>query len=229
MSDVLRLSVRPVFRGKRRVLGSQVMSLPRGTNVALAGLNGAGKTSLFLALVGGLRGTRRPEGAGALAISYLPQSVAVPEALTAEDFGELACGVPFRRLDSVFPDFELGRFRARRLSGLSQGERQLLVCLLALTQPADLVLLDEPMASLDMKRRSQLRQVIRDRRGLAAETVLILASPVPSELGATCEHLVTITGGMITNHGPLAGFLERQRGNGAEAADLEEAILAAVN
>lgn len=206
-----------IRRGGTPVLKGQTVHLEPGTNVGLAGLNGAGKTSLLLYLADALLRRRPPIEGG---VAFLPQDVPAPSRLRVRDFSRLVYGVEFERIVDLYGELGLQHFGPRRITRVSKGERQLLAALMTLAQRRGLILLDEPTASLDMRRRAQLQGIIAERRGVEEHAVLIVASPVPSVLARTCQHLAVLTDRTVIVH---PNFLAS--GSMGSEDELEAAVL----
>jgi peptide/nickel transport system ATP-binding protein len=144
--------VRHAF-GARTVLDGVDFSCRRGEIVAIVGESGAGKTTLVRALVGHLR----PDGG---AIERPPRATAL-QLVCQDAFASLTPGAPLRRLlaEAHAPYFDAGAGAAavalppalleqprERMSG---GERRRAALLRALAVNPDVLVLDEPTASLD--------------------------------------------------------------------------------
>ena len=125
-----------------------------GERVAVAGPNGAGKTTLLKAL-------RADDTA------VVPQTIPADLPLRARDFvmlGRTASLSPWRapsRADEEAVDRALAAtdtttLAGRRMDAVSGGERQRLALALALATEAPYLLLDEPTAHLDFRRRDEL-------------------------------------------------------------------------
>jgi ABC-type multidrug transport system ATPase subunit len=157
-------------RGVARRFGSRVALLPtdvalaEGEVVALVGPNGAGKSTLLSILAGALEpseGTvERPRRVG-----WVPQRAAHYGRLTALENLRLFASlerVPGARADELAAEFGLPD--GTRAASLSVGNRQRLDVALALLAKPQVLLLDEPTASLDPAQRER---VWRIARGLA--------------------------------------------------------------
>jgi ABC-type multidrug transport system ATPase subunit len=154
-------------RGVARRFGSRVALLPTdvslaaGEVVALVGPNGAGKSTLLSILAGALEPTEgvveRPGRVG-----WVPQRPAHYGRLTALEnlrlFAALE-GAPDARAEELAADFELPR--DTRASSLSVGNRQRLDVALALLSSPQVLLLDEPTASLDPAQRERVWRIAR--------------------------------------------------------------------
>ena len=161
-------------RGVARRFGSRVALLPtdvtlaEGEVVALVGPNGAGKSTLLSILAGAREpseGTvERPRRVG-----WVPQRAAHYGRLTALEnlrlFASLE-GVPRVRAEELAAEFDLPE--GTRAASLSVGNRQRLDVALALLASPQVLLLDEPTASLDPAQRERVWQIARgvsDRGG----------------------------------------------------------------
>jgi ABC-2 type transport system ATP-binding protein len=204
--------------GRRTVaLGGIDLSVRRRSITALVGPNGAGKSTLIKAWVGFERPTAgRVEVAGinpwvdraaALAhIGYVPQTAALYRELTVADHVELAAdlrGDPFdpsiaiRRLDELEIPLDA---RAGELSG---GQAAQVGLALALGTRADVLLLDEPLASLDPLARREFLHVLMDAVRIGGSTAL-LSSHVITDIEQACDHLVVLGGGRKLLDAPIA-------------------------
>ncbi|GIU96676.1 MAG: hypothetical protein KatS3mg013_0479 [Actinomycetota bacterium] len=197
--EVRRLS--KVYRSGRG-LHEVDLALPRGAIVALGGPNGSGKSTLLRCLAGlatyrgevilGGRPLDRSPTSRAL-VGYLPQVLAFPtEATVGETLDLLA------RLRGAKPSDLPGGFlpgTSEPIGSLSEGQRHRVGLAAALLGDPPLLLLDEPLASLDEAGRATVRAVLRDRcnRGATA----IVTSPSPTELEAVADVLVRMEEGRI--------------------------------
>jgi ABC-type multidrug transport system ATPase subunit len=160
---VTLLSARGVARrfGSRTALLPTDVTLAEGEVVALVGPNGAGKSTLLSILAGALDpsegAVERPERVG-----WVPQRAAHYGRLTALEnlrlFASLE-GVPLGRADELAVEFDLPA--ETRAASLSVGNRQRLDVALALLASPQVLLLDEPTASLDPAQRERVWQIAR--------------------------------------------------------------------
>ena len=140
--------------GKVVALDGVSVRIAPGERVAVAGPNGAGKTTLLKALRGD-------------DTAVVPQTIPADLPLRARDFvmlGRTANLSPWRapsRADEEAVDRALAAtdtttLAGRRMDAVSGGERQRLALALALATEAPCLLLDEPTAHLDFRRRDEL-------------------------------------------------------------------------
>ncbi len=206
------LSARGVARRYGRVvaLAPTTLDIERGEAVALIGPNGAGKSTLLSILAGALEPTEGEieGGSGVRRVGWVPQSPAHYSRLTPRENLEL-----FARLEAV-PDpegtadrflrlLELpddGRFTAQ----LSAGNQQRLNLAVALLGRPEVLLLDEPTASLDPRQRRRLWDVagqVREREG-----AVVFATQNLEELDHVATRVVVLLDGAVVFAGSLEDF-----------------------
>ncbi|MCX7025349.1 MAG: ABC transporter ATP-binding protein [Spirochaetes bacterium] len=159
---------------------SASVALERGEILALVGPSGCGKTTLLrliarletadsgrLVLDGRDISGAKPESLG---IGFVFQDHALFPHLSVRDnvaFGLAVRGMPRRarrlKADGLLDRLGLGGFGPRHVGTLSGGERQRVALARALAIDPRLILLDEPLSSVDETQRSTLRDEIRTR------------------------------------------------------------------
>jgi ABC-2 type transport system ATP-binding protein len=190
-------------------------AIPEGAVVGLVGRNGAGKSTLMRCLLGlttPASGESRLLGAPSLKLpdavlerlGYAAQTPDLFPRLTGEEhLEEIAAvypGVHMRDAVALAGRLDLGL--ARRAGELSQGDQQKLAVVLALAHDPDLLLLDEPVASLDpISRRDFMRALFAMRRKPSPRTVLV-SSHLLSDLERVVSHV------MFLREGRLQLFIE---------------------
>ena len=215
----MNLQLRQVGKrfGKSVALRDVDLSIASGARVALLGPNGSGKTTLTRAIMGlvaidgeilidGRPMTDRLMVASRLA--YVPQ-IAPAMAASVREVIRAVCdlrGLAPAAVAEVAAELglDVGRVAARPLRGLSGGMRQKLLLALALASPADLLILDEPTASLDAAARARFHE--RFAR-LAEHATVILCSHRLDELRALVDHVVVLAEGRVTHDGPATAYL----------------------
>ena len=210
------------------------LEIPSGTTTALVGPNGAGKSTL-LALIGG---TLRPhcgrivledrvlvdiaDGRArtwvpphARLVATLGQDPALFPHLTALGnimFGLRARGIPTRRAKTEahnrLEQIGLLELADRRPAQLSGGQAQQVAVARALATEPRLLLLDEPMAALDVDVAPALREQLR--RFLEGRTALVVSHDVLDAM-TLGRNLAVLEGGRLVEHGPVLEVLNRPR------------------
>jgi len=185
-------------RGTRDVVRDVSLSVARGEVLALVGPNGSGKSTTLAALGGALAprsGTVRLDGvelprfqrrALARRLARLPQEPLCPEGLTVDDL--VLCGRHAHRgwlemprpadrgaVSSAIRTMGLAELRHRRVETLSGGERRRAWLAMVLAQRAEVLLLDEPTAALDVRHQHEvLDLLIQVNREHGTSIVLVL-------------------------------------------------------
>jgi ABC-2 type transport system ATP-binding protein len=191
-----------------------------GNVVGVIGKNGAGKTTLLDVLLGfspATTGTATVFGADSFElptqakrrIGYVPQQDELVDSLTGAQQLALAAS-----LHDHWDAALIGRLTAewevpleRPVQALSGGERQKLSTLLALGHEPDLLVLDEPAASLDpVARRQFLRQVLDIAE--SAHRVVIFSTHIVADLERVANQVWIIRDGSLVWAGELDALKE---------------------
>jgi ABC-2 type transport system ATP-binding protein len=199
------------------------LTLPARRVIALVGPNGAGKTTLLRLLVGLLAPTEgRVEVLGQSPATNTPQALArigfvaqehpLYRRFTVADllhFGR-SCNL---RFDTSVAQRRLSRLDIplnRRAGALSGGQQAQVALALALAKQPDLLILDEPLASLDPIARREFLQTLMSAVAEDGVTVLF-SSHVISELQRVCDHLVLLNHGRVALSGDIDDLLDEHR------------------
>ena len=193
------------------------MNVPSGTKVALIGPNGSGKSTLIRVLMGlvAYRGEVRLDGlspfrdrvALARRMAYVPQ-VAPRMRASVDEVVRMVCrvrGLARRAVAEAASDFELDidEVATRPMHGLSGGMKQKLLVALALAARAELLILDEPTASLDARNRARFFRRIGEQAG----ATVLLCSHRLEEIEHMVDQVVELRTGQVAFDGPAAAFL----------------------
>ncbi|UOX90318.1 ABC transporter ATP-binding protein [Amycolatopsis sp. FBCC-B4732] len=206
--------------GRTWALRDCALAVPAGRIVALAGPNGAGKTTLLHLAAGLLRpdsGDVRvfghPPAAALPEIGFVAQDTPLYRDFTAAELITMGGKLNPRRWDAA-PARErlaaLGVPLDRPAGKLSGGQRAQVALALALAKRPRLLLLDEPIASLDPLAR---REFLRTLMGAVAEdgTTVLLSSHLLIDLERTCDHLVVLQDARVRLTGPVDELLDAHR------------------
>jgi ABC-2 type transport system ATP-binding protein len=207
------LSVRGVARRYGRVvaLAPTTLDVRAGEAVALIGPNGAGKSTLLAILAGALEPSEGEVTAGNHSgprVGWVPQRPAHYARLTPRENLEL-----FARLEEVDnPTETADRFvrflelpdDGRLTAHLSAGNQQRLNLALALLSQPEVLLLDEPTASLDPRQRRRLWDAasqVRDRDG-----AVVFATQNLEEVERFATRVIVLLDGAVVFEGSLEDF-----------------------
>ena len=208
--------------GRKWALRGCTLDLPEGRIAALVGPNGAGKTTLLHLAIGLIEPTEGGiEVVGSRAastpdqlrrIGFLAQDAPVYPTLSIAD--HLRFG---RHMNSGWDDAfarrrieELGLDLRQRAGKLSGGQRAQLALTLALAKRPELLLLDEPVASLDPLAR---RDFLATLTSYVAENeiTVVLSSHLLADLERVCDHVVLVSAGKVQLAGDVDAVLARHR------------------
>jgi ABC-2 type transport system ATP-binding protein len=203
---------------RRWALRDCTLEIPAGRVTGLVGPNGAGKTTLLSLMVGLLVptvgtievcGGRPAADTSQLAkVGFVAQDNPTYAGLSVDEHLHLGAHLnprwdaetARRRIDRLGLD---PHQKAGRLSG---GQRAQLALTLGLAKRPDLLVLDEPVASLDPLARREFLQVLME--AVAEEGIsVLLSSHVVSDLERVCDHLVVLVDSHVRIAADVDGLL----------------------
>ena len=212
--------------GHRLALTDCTLSIPAKQIVGLVGPNGAGKTTLLNLAVGLLPptsgtievlGGRPGSGPAQLAkVGFVAQDAPVYAGFTVADhlrFGAHTnpgwdATLARDRIDRL--GLDLGQ-RAGKLSG---GQRAQLALTLALAKRPELLILDEPIASLDPLARSEFLRSLAEFAA-SGQVSVVMSSHLVSDLERICDYLIVLVASRIRVAGPVTDLVA-SHGQGLE-------------
>jgi iron complex transport system ATP-binding protein len=217
-----------VRRGGKAILGPLDWQVGRGEHWGVAGPNGAGKTTLLrvaaaqmrpsagdATVLGGRLGrvqlpalrARIGLVEPALGRRFYPQQRAIDVVLTGADGTILPTDTAAATVEharSLLDAVGVGALATRLFAGCSEGERARILLARALLADAELLVLDEPAAGLDLPGRelllAALDRVLAERPGLTTVTV----THHLEELPAATTHALLLRDGLAVAAGPVA-------------------------
>jgi ABC-2 type transport system ATP-binding protein len=204
---------------RRWALADCTLEIPAGHVTGLVGPNGAGKTTLLSIAVGMLRpttgsievcGGRPGAGAGQLAkVGFVAQDTPTYSGLTVDEHLRLGAHLNPGWDDAVARSRigRLGLDPAQRAGKLSGGQRAQLALTLGLAKRPELLVLDEPVASLDPLARREFLQILMEAVA-EHELSVVLSSHVVSDLERVCDHVVVLVDSQVRVEGDVESLLE---------------------
>ncbi|HZM79788.1 MAG TPA: ABC transporter ATP-binding protein [Candidatus Limnocylindrales bacterium] len=226
LGDITRpvLETTGLAKGYGRVwaLRDCTLALPPGRVAALVGPNGAGKTTLMHLAMGLLRpdagsmrvlGQQAANNTDVLArVGFVAQETPLFRDFRVSEMLTLGSRLN-RRFDIAHARHRLERLGIpldRRTRTLSGGQRAQVALTLALAKRPELLLLDEPLASLDPLARREFLQTLM---GAVAEdgTTVLLSSHLVGDLERVCDHLIVLHSARVQVAGDVDTLLAEHR------------------
>jgi len=223
---MIRWSDVVVSYGNGAVVGPVSLAVVDGEWLGLIGPNGAGKSTLLRTAVGLVEylGTvdigqdRRVAGRD---IAWLPQRPHLPEEMSVSDYVLLGRTPHIGYLGSESPSdmaaaagaidrLGLELLSTRRLATLSGGEAQRVVLARALAQEANVLLLDEPTANLDVGHAVEVLETLDSLRRDEGLTVVTAIHDL-TLAGRFADRLALLAGGALISDGSPADVLTEDR------------------
>ena len=203
---------------QRWALRDCTLQVPAGRVVGLVGPNGAGKTTLLQLAVGllepsaghiavlGDRPAAGPEQLGR--VGFVAQDTPVYSALSVGEHLRLGgwlnpsfdTAAAQRRID------QLGLDPNQRAGKLSGGQRAQLALTLALAKRPELLILDEPVASLDPLARHEFLQHLMESVA-EHEVSVVLSSHLVADVQRVCDYVIVLAGSRVQVAGDVEELL----------------------
>ena len=208
--------------GRRWALQGCTVELPTGRVAGLVGPNGAGKTTLLHLAVGLLKptagsiaglgepGAARPQQLAR--VGFLAQETPLYGSLTIAD--HLHFGAALNpHWDAALAEARIERLgldRSQRAGTLSGGQRAQLALPLAVAKRPELLVLDEPVASLDPLARREFLQSLMEFTA-EHEVSVVLSSHLIADLERVCDYLILLAEGRLQLAGDVDELLASHR------------------
>ena len=210
-------------------------AVPPGQTIGLLGGNGAGKTTTIAMLLGMLIPTAghitilghdmgRHRFRALARMNFSSPYIALPSRLSVAEnlrvYGHLY-NVPRleARIAKLADELDLGAFLDRPAGALSAGQKTRVALAKALINEPDVLLLDEPTASLDPDTGDMVRGWLERYRARSGCTIL-LASHNMAEVERLCDQVLMLRRGQLVDEGTPAALLAKYGRN-----DLEQVFL----
>jgi ABC-2 type transport system ATP-binding protein len=204
--------------GRRWALSDCTLNIPAGHVAGLVGPNGAGKTTLLNLATGMLApttgtiqvlGAAPASGPAQLArVGYVAQDTPTYAGLSVEDHLRLGAhlnprwdaGLAHKRISQLGLD---PRQKAGKLSG---GQRAQLALTLAIAKRPELLILDEPIASLDPLARREFLQVLMEATA-ENEISVVMSSHLVADLERVTDYLIVLINSRVQIAGDIDEML----------------------
>jgi iron complex transport system ATP-binding protein len=233
MSPVLELSNVSVVRGGNRILDQVDWSVSPDERWVILGPNGAGKTTLLQVASAAMHptsgaATLLDERLGksdvfelkpriGLASSAMAKRIPADEAvldvvLTAAyavtgRWNEVYEDIDVNRARRVLGEWKLSTFEDRRFGTLSDGEQKRVQIARAVMTDPEVLLLDEPAASLDLGAREELLQLLGGFASNPESPAMVMVTHHVEEIPVGFTHVLLLADGRVHAAGPLGEVL----------------------
>jgi iron complex transport system ATP-binding protein len=218
------------YRGGTLVLDDVSTTIPRGGLVGILGPNGSGKTTLLRILAGLLRPSQGsvsldgadlrtvPRASVARRMAMVPQETQLAFEYTVLEMATMGRYPHLGAFEIEGPeDLEIARealratgtdhLASRLFNTLSGGEKQRVVIAGALAQAPEILLLDEPTASLDLAYQLEIRSILRTLNRDRDLTIVVSTHDL-NFAASLCRELVLLHQGRVLASGPTETMLE---------------------
>jgi ABC-2 type transport system ATP-binding protein len=218
-----------------RALDNISLTIPQGATVGFVGGNGAGKTTTIFTIMGLIAPSsgrvtvfghdiKREAYSVLHRMNFASPYMNMPARLSVRQnlriFGQLyGLRDIKKRLPQLAHEFELGDILDRTLGTLSAGQKTRVSLAKALLNDPDILLLDEPTASLDPDRSAWVHHRLETHRRRLGTTIL-LTSHNMAEIERLCDLVVVMRYGRIVEQGTVAELRYRY-----SATSLDDALM----
>jgi zinc/manganese transport system ATP-binding protein len=223
---LLELNDVGVRLGGRQVLGEVTFTIARGEFAGIIGPNGAGKTTLLRLILGLLEpsaGWVRIDGAArqktrrtltgrpksGASIGYVPQKLLIDPDMPLRARDVVSLGLDGHRLGFAFPsrqrrelvdqalhDVGAGGYADARVGELSGGEQQRVLIAHALISRPSLLLLDEPLANLDLRSEQEIVTLL-GKLATEHEIAVLLSAHDMNPLMGVMDRIIYVANGRV--------------------------------
>lgn len=218
-TDLVALTGVSKHYGAHQAIDGLDLQLREGECVALAGHNGAGKSTMIKLILGLIRPTRgrvaifgqdahSPAAARLRGrIGYLPETVALHPSMTGEEtlaFYARLKRQPLSGNAALLEKVGIAGAARRRVGGYSKGMRQRLALAQALLGQPRVLLFDEPTTGLDPASRLMFYDIVHELR--AAGATILLSTHALSELAGHADRIVVMKAGKKIADGAMSAL-----------------------
>jgi len=216
------------YRNGNTALYNASFEIPRGTVTALVGVNGAGKSTIFKAIMGfvpvakgeiRLLGKSISEALRSNLVAYVPQSeevdwafpVLVEDVVMMGRYGHMGwlrrpSAKDHEAVTQALARVSMSEFRDRQIGELSGGQRKRVFLARALAQEGQIILLDEPFTGVDVKTEDQIVALLRELRDEGR--VMLVSTHNLGSVPEFCDRTILVKGTVLA-HGRTENVFTR--------------------
>ncbi|MEY4654771.1 MAG: ABC transporter ATP-binding protein [Rhodoluna sp.] len=251
MSEVLSFKNLTLVRDGKNILEDVSWSVSADQRWVIVGPNGAGKTSLLKLAAAQLQpssGSAQILGetlgeinvfelrtrigfASSAVAGRIPNSEPVLDAVMTASyaitgrFKEKYDEVDIRRAKRVLKEWDLGHLADRAFGTLSDGEKKRTQIARAVMPDPELLLLDEPVASLDIGSREATIKILSGYASHPKAPAIVMVTHHLEEIPSGFTHALVLNNGKILEAGPITQTLTTEKLSAAYGLELEVALI----
>jgi zinc/manganese transport system ATP-binding protein len=240
METLVSLDKVAVRLGGRQILQDVSLEIEQGEFTGLIGPNGAGKTTLLRVILG-LQHTTEGTVTKHATVGYVPQKLLIDPDMPLRVKDVVALGIDGHKLGMTFPSKErrervqgmleavgAGGYANARVGELSGGEQQRVMIAHALISKPKLLLLDEPLANLDISSSHDIVALLADL-SRKEEIAVLLSAHDMNPLLPVMDRIVYVAGGKVASGTPdevvQSGVLAKLYGQPVEVLRVHGRVL----
>ena len=208
---LLQLDGVGIHLGGRQILSDVSFSVHKGEFAAIIGPNGAGKTTLLKLILG-----LRPMSAGRVikhqtTVGYVPQKIVIDSDIPLRardvvslglDGHKLGFSLPSRsrkeKIEQALVDVGANEFADARVGELSGGQQQRVLIAHALVSRPQLLLLDEPLANLDLRSEQEIVTLL-GKLAREQEIAILLSAHDMNPLLPVMDRIIYVANGKVAS------------------------------
>ncbi len=228
-SGIKAQGVYVTYRNGQTALRDTTFEVPTGTITGLVGVNGAGKSTIFKAIMGfvpvakgeiTVLGQSVKSALKANLVAYVPQSeevdwtfpVLVEDVVMMGRYGHMgflrnASARDQAAVTDALARVNMADFRKRQIGELSGGQRKRVFLARALAQDARVILLDEPFTGVDVQTEDAIITLLREMRDEGR--VMLVSTHNLGSVPEFCDRTVMVKGTVLA-YGPTATTFTRE-------------------
>ena len=195
------MNIRKIKHEYKKGFSLEIDNLEISSNkiIGLVGENGAGKTTLMSILSGFMKANKIYEVETEkkdFTIGFIPSEIKIYDFLTVEEFVQLFVDFSSTEMsvDEIISLLEMEEKRKTSIDELSQGMQKKLTLIPIMTKKYDLIILDEPFNSIDVKYIYKLKQLLKNIKQNAS---VLISSHILDTLVDLCDDFIVLDAGRV--------------------------------
>ncbi|MBC62868.1 MAG: hypothetical protein CL746_00855 [Chloroflexi bacterium] len=202
---------------KVKILDKINISITTEKFTSIVGANGSGKTTLLNLLTSNIN----PSNGEIIApnheeFSYIPQAIQDPPflqvfeiVLAGMNLLEIDKKYKYKLVEKYLSQCGIKKLYSKYFYDLSEGEKQRVWLAFCLSQSRDIIIMDEPLSSIDQESKLEFYKLLKEIQSLQ-KTIILVTHDINSAIMFSDE-IIEIDDGKIIFSGPLSGYTLRSK------------------